>query len=190
MKRRLSKFYALVDALEQLPSIGKKSALKLAFHIVLGDSMGGLKLAHAIEDAISSLSACKRCGGLSEDELCAICSDELRDSKRLCLVESAKDILIIEESGEYDGYYFVFDKLDEERIQRLKEAIKENGSEEIIFAFTPSIQNDALMLYIEDQLKEYDLTFSKIAQGVPTGVHLENIDALSLAKAISERVKL
>ncbi len=190
MKRRLKKFFNLVEALESLPTIGKKSAQKLAFYMVLENSMDGLKIAHAIEDAVSSLGACSMCGGLSEDELCYICSDPLRDKELLCLVESAKDIYVIEESGEYQGYYFVFDKLHEETLARLRNVLQEHGTKEIIFAFTPSIQNDALILYIEDQLKDANITFTKIAQGVPTGVHLENVDLLSLSKAISERVKV
>ncbi len=188
MKRSLKKFYALVDALESLPTVGKKSAVRLAFHMVLKAPMDALKIAHAIEDAVSALGRCVRCGGLSEDELCHICSDEMRNSELLCVVERAQDIYVIEESGEYHGYYFVFDRLSEETVERLKASIEINETKEIIFAFTPSIQNDALMLYIEDQLKEYDLRFTKIAQGVPTGVQLENVDALSLAKAISDRV--
>ncbi len=190
MKRSLKKFFTLVEALENLPTIGKKGAMRLAFHMTLHNSLDGLKIAHAIEDAVAHLRACRKCGGLSEDELCHICSDEMRDRELLCLVEHAKDILVIEESGEYHGHYFVFDKLSEDRLLRLKEVIEENETKEIIFAFTPSIQNDALMLYIEDQLADLALRFSKIAQGVPTGVHLENVDTLSLAKAISDRVRV
>ncbi|BAF70294.1 recombination mediator RecR [Nitratiruptor sp. SB155-2] len=190
MKGKLKKFYNLVEALETLPSIGKKSAGRLAFHMVLHSPMDALKLAHAIEDAVSSIHRCTQCGGLSEDELCYICSDELRDRSSLCLVESARDIYVIEESGEYHGLYFVFESLNERILANLKEMIKNNGVQEIIFAFTPSMQSDATMLYIEDQLQEFHLHFTKIAQGVPTGVHLENVDMLSLSKAISERVKI
>ena len=189
VKGSLKSFDRLIDALEELGGVGRKSALRLAFEMVLQDPYKGHKLAHAIEEALSHIHPCERCGGLSEDELCAICSDSLRDATQLCLVQSAKDILIIEESGEYHGRYFVFERLSEERLERLREAVEANGAKEIIFAFPPSIQNDALMLYIEDQLKDLDLEFTKIAQGVPTGVHLENVDLLSLARAISERVK-
>ncbi len=189
VKGSLRSFDRLVEALEELPSIGKKSALRLAFHMVLEDTYKGHKISHAIEEALAHIRPCSRCGGLSEDELCAICSDSLRDATQLCLVQSAKDILIIEESGEYHGRYFVFERLSEERLERLREAVEANGAKEIIFAFPPSIQNDALMLYIEDRLKDLGLEFTKIAQGVPTGVHLENVDLLSLARAISERVK-
>ncbi len=149
-----------------------------------------MKLVHAIEDAVSSLHRCVQCGGISEDELCYICSDELRDQKSLCIVESAKDIYTIEESGEYSGLYFVFEGLSQANLDRLKELVRQKEIEEVIFAFPPSIQNDALILYIEDRLQELPLKFTKIAQGVPTGVNLENVDTLSLAKAIAERVEI
>jgi recombination protein RecR len=190
MKRgSLEKFNNLVDALSSLPSVGKKSALRFAYHMVLNDSFMALKLAYAIENAVSSIGSCSRCGGLSEDEICEICLDESRDSEKLCIVESAKDIFIIEESSEYDGRYFVLEGLDQEQMEKLKDIVKD-GVKEVIFAFTPSLANDGVILFVEDKLSEYDLTFTKIAQGVPTGVNLENVDMLSLSKALSERVKI
>ena len=127
---------------------------------------------------------------MSEDELCFICCDESRDATLLCIVESAKDILLLEENGLFGGRYFVLESLEEMNITHLIERIKEDGIEEVIFALTPSIQNDAVILYIEDKLKEFDLVFTKIAQGVPTGVSLENIDILSLSRALDARVKV
>ncbi len=190
MKQKgLEKFNNLVDALSALPTVGKKSALRFAYHMVLNDSFMALKLAHAIENAVTHIRRCEECGGLSEDEICDICIDEHRDSKKLCIVESAKDIFIIEEGGIYDGKYFVLENLDEEQIDRLKRLI-EGRVEEVIFAFTPSLANDGVILFIEDKLKDFDLTFTKIAQGVPTGVNLENVDLLSLSKAINDRVKI
>jgi len=190
VNRKLRKFQRLIEALELLPSVGKKSATRMAFHMVLKNPMDAMKIAHAIEDAVSSLHRCKQCGGLSEDELCYICSDEMRDRSQLCIVENAKDIYIIEESGEYHGLYFVFEELGSTVIDNLKALLDKEPVEEIIFAFTPSIQHDALILYIEDQLQDRQLRFSKIAQGVPTGVELENVDTLSLSKALHERVKI
>jgi recombination protein RecR len=190
MKQRgLEKFNNLVDALSSLPTVGKKSALRYAYHMVLNDSFSALKLSHAIESAVSSISRCKECGGLSEDEICDICIDESRDEKKLCVVESAKDIFIIEDGGIYDGKYFVLENLDEDQINRLKNLV-EGKVEEVIFAFTPSLANDSVILFIEDKLKEFDLKFTKIAQGVPTGVNLENVDLLSLAKALDDRVEI
>lgn len=189
MNNSLEKFNRLVEALGELPSIGKKSATRLAYHMIMNDTFSGMKIAHAIEDAIGSLKKCKECGGMSEDELCYICCDETRDASFLCIVENAKDILLLEENGLFDGKYFVLDSLDELSMAQL-ETIVQNGVHEVLFALTPSIANDAVILYIEEKLGIYDLNFSKIAQGVPTGVSLENIDLLSLTRALEDRVRV
>lgn len=189
MKGSLEKFNRLVDALQELPTIGKKSATRLAYFMVMQESYSGMKIAHAIEDALGSLKKCTQCGGMSEDEICSICSDEHRDANLLCIVENAKDILLLEENGLFDGRYFVLDSLEELNISHLQKLVR-SGIEEILFALTPSISNDAVILYIEDKLSEYDIRFSKIAQGVPTGVSLENIDILSLTRALEDRVKV
>ena len=189
MNSSLEKFNRLVEALGELPSIGKKSATRLAYHMIMNDTFAGMKIAHAIEDALGSLKKCKECGGMSEDELCHICCDETRDASLLCIVENAKDILLLEENGLFDGKYFVLESLEELSMSHL-EAIVQNGVSEVLFALTPSIANDAVILYIEDKLGIYDLNFSKIAQGVPTGVSLENIDLLSLTRALEDRVRV
>ena len=189
MKHSLEKFNKLVDALQELPTIGQKSAIRLAYHMVMNDNFTALKIAHAIENALGSLRKCRSCGGMSEDELCFICSDESRNHQLLCIVENAKDILTLEENGLFDGRYFVLSALDEPDISHLK-AMVESGIEEVIFALTPSIANDAVILFIEDKLADYRIKFSRIAQGVPTGVSLENIDMLSLSRALQDRVKV
>lgn len=189
MKHSLEKFNRLVEALEGLPTIGKKSATRLAYHMVMNDTFGAIKIAHAIENALGSLKKCHSCGGMSEDELCAICSDEGRNFELLCIVENAKDILVIEENGLFDGRYFVLDALDTLDIEHLKSMV-DSGISEIIFALSPSIATDAIILYIEDKLSEHSVNFSRIAQGVPTGVSLENVDMMSLARALTDRVKV
>lgn len=188
MKKGLEKFYDLVEAFEKLPSVGKKSAQRLAYHIIMNDNFLGLKLAHCIEDAINHIKRCSLCGSISEHEVCDICLDDTRQKSRLCIVQSAKDIFIIEESRQYDGFYFVLSEIEELALKKLRQFIENFQTKEILFAITPSLSNDAFILFIEDQLKNYDLQFSKIAQGVPTGVSLENVDILSLAKAIQSKV--
>lgn len=187
--RSLEKFDNLVEALSTLPTVGKKSALRFAYHLILNDTFNAMKIANAIESAVKSVRSCSRCGGLSENEICDICLDENRDTSKLCLVESAKDILVLEENNVYDGLYFVLNDLEEESMERLQNIVKDEVKE-IIFALTPSISNDAVILFVEDKLKDYEIEFSKIAQGVPTGVHLENVDFLSLSKAIHLRTKV
>jgi len=189
MNRSLEKFNRLVDALGELPTIGKKSATRLAYFMIMNERYIGMKISHAIEDAIGSLKKCSECGGMSEDEICYICSNETRDSTLLCIVENAKDILLLEENGLFDGKYFVLDSLDEMNISHLENLVS-RGVTEVLFALTPSIANDAVILYIEDKLSDYDLNYTKIAQGVPTGVSLENIDLLSLTRALEDRVKI
>jgi len=186
----LEKFYTLVESFENLPSVGKKSALRLAYHIVYENSYTGMKLAHAIENAVTSIQKCRLCNSMSEHEICDICADDDRDGTSLCLVQSAKDIFNIEESRQYEGKYFVLEQLEENQLDKLKEFIKMNNVTNLLFAITPSLANDAFILFIEDQLKEYALSFTKIAQGVPTGVSLENVDILSLSKAIKDSVKV
>jgi len=185
----LEKFNRLVDALQELPTIGKKSATRLAYFMVMNDSYVGLKISHAIEDALGSLKKCSACGGMSEDEICYICSDERRDDTLLCIVENAKDILLLEENGLFDGRYFVLDSLEELSISHLENLVQ-TGISELLFALTPSIANDAVILYIEDKLSAYPINFTRIAQGVPTGVSLENIDLLSLTRALEDRVRV
>jgi recombination protein RecR len=187
--RSLEKFNRLVDSLQELPTIGKKSATRLAYHMIMNDTFVGMRISHAIEDALGSLKKCSACGGMSEDELCYICSDDGRDSTLLCIVENAKDILLLEENGLFDGRYYVLESLDENHISCLENLVDGYVSE-IVFAMTPSIANDAVILYIEDKLSAYPVNFSKIAQGIPTGVSLENIDLLSLTRALEDRVRV
>lgn len=188
--KNLEKFHSLVESFENLPSIGKKSALRLAYHIVYENTYAGVKLAHSIENAIVCIKKCNLCGAMSEHEICDICFDNSRDHTSLCLVQSAKDIFNIEESQQYNGLYFVFEELTDENNNRLISFVKKNNIKSILFAITPSIANDAFILFIEDSLKEFKIAFTKIAQGVPTGVTLENVDILSLSKAIKDSVKI
>lgn len=188
MKLGLNKFYDLVDAFETLPTIGKKSAQRLAYHIVMNDNYSGIKIAHSIENALKTIRKCSNCGCMSEHEICEICLDDERDNNILCLVQSAKDIFTIEESKQFKGKYFVISHLEDEVLNRLLNFVEINGVKEVLFAITPSLANEAFILFIEDKLKSFDINFTKIAQGVPTGVSLENVDILSLAKAIESKI--
>lgn len=189
-KKGLKSFNALVEALEQIPTIGKKSALKMAYTLGVENKFLGIKIAHCIENAIHSVRKCSFCNALSENELCEICSDTSRDNSQLCFVLHSRDIFSIEETKEYNGIYYVLENLEELDFEKLKKAITQRGVKEIIFAFTPTLANEGIMLFIEDKLQNLSLHFSKIAQGVPTGIGLENIDQLSLSRAIISRTKI
>lgn len=185
---RVEAFERLVEAFNALPTIGRKSATRLAYFLVNENGFAGLKLAQAIEDAVSTLQKCRRCHAISEDELCGICSDESRDRSKLCIIQSARDVFVIEESGQYDGLYYILSSLEDLDEAHLHEMVE--GVEEVIFAFPPGIATDTMILFIEDRLADRNLVFSKIAQGVPTGVELENVDLLSLSRALEERTRV
>lgn len=185
---KIEAFENLVEAFGSLPSIGKKTAIRLAYHAVMEDGFAAMKLAHALETGINTIQKCSKCHNMSEDELCTICSDPYRDNTKLCIVQSAKDILTIEESGQFDGVYYVVSEVHDLDDAHLFYAV--GGVDEIIFAFPPSIATDTMILYIEDKLKGLDIHFTKIAQGVPTGVELDNIDVMSLSRALEARVKI
>jgi len=190
MNKGLEKFYDLVESFEMLPTIGKKSAIRLAYHIVTENTYTGMKLAHSIETAIRDIRQCVKCNAMSENEICEICLDADRDDTTLCIVQSAKDIFIIEESKQFSGKYFVIESLENEIMKKLLNLVQSAKVKNILFAVTPSLANDAFILYIEDRLKDKDIDFTKIAQGVPTGVSLENVDILSLSKAIAGKTKI
>ncbi|ETD26667.1 recombination mediator RecR [Helicobacter canis] len=190
-KKSLSRFSALVESLEQIPTIGRKSAQKIAYLLAIENKYLALKLAHCIETSIQHISTCSVCGAVSENELCEICLDDSRDDTKLCVVLHPKDIFTIEEMGDFDGKYWVLSpELEQIDFAQVRTRIISRRIREMIFAFSPSLANDAVMLFIEDRLQDLPLHFSKIAQGVPTGIGLENIDQLSLSRALSARVKL
>ena len=191
MSRKSSeKFNELVASFASLPTIGKKTAIRLAYFVSLQNHLAGTKLAQDIENAIRFIKPCSKCGALSENELCEICTDTERDRAVLCVVESAKDILILEESGSFNGLYFVLDELNDDKIAKLRAMIAEFSVKELIFALTSAINAEAMSFFVEDRLQDLGLKFSKIAQGIPSGVHLENVDFISLHKAMAFRTKL
>ena len=191
-KASLTRFSALIDSLEQIPTIGKKSARKIAFTLATENKYLALQIAQCIENSIGAVRSCSICGALSENEICEICLDDSRDSTKLCVVLNARDIFTLEDIGYFDGKYWVLEgELEGVNFTAIKERVAKQGVQEIIFAFSPSLANEAVMIFIEDKLSEFShIVFSKIAQGVPTGIGLENIDQLSLSRALSARVKL
>lgn len=189
-QNNLHNFNALLEALEQIPTIGKKSALKMAYSLSIENKFLGLKIAHCIENAIHNVRECSICNALSENELCDICTDHNRDTSQLCMVLHSKDIFTIEETGDFKGIYFVVNNLESINFSQLQKHIETKQVKEIIFAFSPTLANDAIILYIEDRLKNLNLIFTKIAQGVPTGIGLDHVDQLSLSRAILSRTKI
>ncbi|WP_291950999.1 recombination mediator RecR [Campylobacter sp.] len=188
--KTIEKFNELINSFASLPTIGKKTALRLAYHVCVKDPLLGSKLAYNIEESIRITRKCLYCGALSENEVCNICADDSRNKDIICIVQSPKDILILEDSGSFDGYYFVLENTDEECIARLRSMIVKYNISELFFAFTQGINSDTLVFFIEEKLKDLNLKLTHIAQGIPSGVSLENVDFISLHKAINHRIKL
>lgn len=186
----LKAFYELIYAMEKLPSIGKKSAQKMAYALCMENKTLGLNIAHAIENATLMVRKCQKCFCLSESEICEICTESSRENGELCIVASPQDVLTIEDMGEFGGRYFVLGgELEEIDFALLNSRIVTESIKEVIFALSPSLANEAVMLYVEDKIQNA-VHFSKIAQGVPTGIGLDSIDQLSLSRALSARVKV
>ena len=148
----------------------------------------GLRLANAIEEGVQNIKECTLCRTISENEFCDICIDENRDKSILCIVESSKDLFYIEDSGVFNGRYFVLlDTVLSREFTKLENIIK-SGIKEVLFALTPSASNDGVMLFIEDRLKEFDLKFTKIARGIPTGISIQNVDMLSIISSFESKI--
>lgn len=188
--KNIQSFYSLVESLEKLPSIGKKSAEKMAYTLCVENKYLGMQIAKNIQNAAQSVCKCSICGGLSQESECQICQDEERNNGQLCIVAHPRDIAIIENTNSFFGKYFVLESLESVNFETLITSILKNNVHEIIFSLSPSLSNDALMLFVEDRLSAIPLHFSKIAQGIPTGISLDHIDELSLTRAFEGRIKI
>lgn len=186
----------LIDALRCLPGVGPKSAQRMALNLLESNRQGGARLAQALTQAITEVKHCQRCRILCEVELCKICSSEKRDASQLCVVESPADVLAIEHTGLYRGRYFVLkghlspiDGIGPEEIgvDQLEQLVAAEQVEEVIMATNSTVESEATAHYIAEQLKSYDLTLSRIAQGVPLGGELEYVDGSTLAHALQGR---
>lgn len=189
----------LIEALAKLPSIGPKTAQRLAIHILQNDRQAGKVLAEALKTATDQVGHCQQCRNLSEHPLCDICKDPQRNNETICIVEGPMDVLAIEQSTYFQGRYFVLlgrlsplDGLGPEEIglQQL-EAILQNGDvKELILATNLTAEGDATAYYIAQLSKKYGISSSRIAFGVPMGGELEYIDSRTLGHAFNMRTKL
>ncbi len=189
----------LIECFKKLPGIGEKTAERLALSILdLDDEMIEL-FSKSIIDAKRKVKRCKKCNGLSEEDLCSICKDKNRDQKTICVVEEPKNIILFEKTGTYKGLYHVLDGLispldginpEDINISSLIEKIKKEKIKEVILAVKPSIEGETTSLYIKKLLEGYDVVITKIAHGVPIGVDMEYIDTLTLEMAMETRTEI
>ncbi len=188
----------LIEALSSLPGIGKKSAARLAFHLLKRPVEDSEEIAKRIVNARRNLKPCALCGNLTESERCEICDDDSRDKSIICVVEEPSDVSAIESAGSFHGGYHVLGGAlspldgigpDELNIESLKRRIKE-GAKEIILATNPSTEGEATAAYISSILKNDAVKISRIARGLPAGGSLEFADKATLARAMENRTPL
>ena len=191
----------LIDKFAALPGIGRKSAQRLAFH-VLGLPEGEAEgFANAILEAKKNVCCCKVCQNLTESEICSICSSDRRDKSTVCVVSEPRDVLSIERSHEYIGLYHVLHGVlspmshvgpDDIRINELVKRVAEGDSEisEIIMATNPDTEGEATAMYISRLLKPFDVKVTRLAYGIPVGSNLEFADDATLLRAIEGRIEM
>jgi recombination protein RecR len=189
----------LAILLSKLPGIGKKTANRLAYHILDGDSAYARSLAEELANLHRAVRRCSRCGSFTEDDPCPICGDPSRDQSLLCVVERAQDIRVIEESKEYRGLFHVLGGLiapleginpGDLSIGKLRDRISGGQIQELILALNPTIEGDTTALYLQKVLKDTGVGISRLASGLPVGGDLEYTDRLTLSRSFRGRVKL
>ena len=185
-----------VNELSSLPGVGKKTALRLALHILKGTEEDAEALGKAIISLRKDIQYCRTCGNISDHEVCKICSSHRRDLGVVCVVEDCKDVIAIENTGQYTGTYHVLNGVihpmqgigpSELNIDSLVERVGEEEIKEIIFALPTSMEGDMTAFYISKRLKDYDLRISSIARGIPVGSDLEFTDEITLARSLMNR---
>ena len=186
----------LKQALRRLPGVGPKSAQRMAFHLLARDREGARQIAEAIRNALERVGHCRRCNDFSEEELCPLCASPRRDPALLCVVESSADLSSIEQSGAYNGLYFVLmgrlsplDGIgpDELGLHRLEAMLDEGQIKEVILATTLTVEGEATAHYIGELARTRGIRATRIAYGVPVGGELEYTDRGTLARALSGR---
>lgn len=189
----------LIECLKKFPGIGEKTAERLALSVLEMDSDVVSLFSKSIVNVKENVKRCKKCNGLSEEDLCPICKDSDRDQNTICIVEEPKNIILFEKTGVYNGLYHVLDGLispldgvnpEDINISSLLERIEKEKIKEVILAVKPSIEGETTSLYIKKILEGYDLVVSKIAHGIPIGVDMEYIDTLTLEMALEDRTNV
>ncbi|XZE33272.1 recombination mediator RecR [Pirellulaceae bacterium SH501] len=189
----------LIDQLSKLPGIGRKTAERLAYHLLRVHETEAFALADAIRQVRENVRYCSVCFNLAEGELCNICTDTRRDASILCIVEQPRDLIALEQSGAFKGHYHVLlgriaplDGIgpDQLTIEPLVDRVRTSNYTEVIMATNPNVEGDGTALFISNQLAEYPVRLTRLARGVTTGSVLEFTNKEILADALSGRQKL
>ncbi len=186
----------LIDALRCMPGIGKKSAQRIAFHLLERDKAGAQALSAALAEAVDGIGHCSRCRMLTEHEICSICAAAGRDQAQLCVVETPADVMAVEDATGFRGLYFVLmghlsplDGIGPEELglALLEERLAGGDVEELIIATNPTVEGDATAHYLAELAARHSVQASRIAHGVPLGGELEFVDGGTLSHAFYGR---
>jgi recombination protein RecR len=189
----------LIDELSRLPGIGRKSARRLAFHLLKTDIAVVDRLAQALGDLKRRVTFCAVCHDVTESSPCALCADTRRTDDVICVVEEPSDVMAIESTGEFRGRYHVLHGVlspldgvgpDDLKIRELLARVREGSPAEVILALNPDTEGDATSFYVHKLLTPLQCAVSRIARGIPVGGDLEFADAVTLGRAIQGRERL
>jgi recombination protein RecR len=189
----------LIEALTKLPGIGKKTASRLAFHILRSSPSEAKELAKAIMEVKEKIRLCSVCFNLTDEALCGICQDERRNRDTLCVVEGPNDLIAIENTGAFHGRYHVLHGAlsplegigpEDLKVKELMERLHREKIEEVILATNPTIEGGATALYLTELIKPLGLRITRIAYGIPMGGEIEYSDGMTLSKALEGRTEI
>lgn len=186
-----------VSELSKLPGIGRKTALRLALHLLRRDENEAVSLGQSIIDMRKNINYCSKCHNISEEEVCPICNDNRRDKSVVCVVENVKDVITIESTRQHSGLYHVLGGLispldgispSDLEIDSLVKRVTEENLSEVILALSPTIEGDTTNFYIYRKLSDLPVKVTMLARGLSIGNELEYTDELTLGKSIQNRV--
>ena len=186
----------LIDELNKLPGVGKKSAQRLAFHLLRADAEQADALASAIHELKAHLRLCSVCNNITEEDPCEYCVSPVRNPRIVCVVEEPSNIASIEKTRRYNGVYHVLHGVlsplhgigpEHLRVQGLLERARAACTDEIILATNPTTEGEATAMYLADQLREFPVRVTRIATGIPAGADIEYADEVTLARAMDGR---
>jgi len=186
-----------VEEISGLPGIGKKSALRLALHLLRQSPSQGVALGNAIQKLVTDIKYCQECHNFSDEEICEICNNPKRNSEILCIVEDVRDVMAIENTSKFNGKYLVLGgKIspmegigpNQLNISSIEKKLNEGSVKELIFALSATMEGDTTAYYLYKKFKEFPVTFSSIARGIAVGDELEYADEISLGRSIVNRL--
>lgn len=186
-----------VDEISGLPGIGKKSALRLALHLLKQPSSQAIALGAAIQNLVTEIKYCKQCHNFSDRDICEICADSRRNTEVLCVVEDVRDVMAIENTSKFNGKYLVLGgKISpmegigpaQLHIDSIQKKLESGEVKELIFALSATMEGDTTAYYIYKKFKSFNVEFSSIARGISVGDELEYADEISLGRSIINRL--